>query len=131
MKLRDVVFLEVEEVEHAHALSLALHGGQEGVRDRGLLESAVMAPRTGYYGSLAEIAAVYAHGIAKNHPFLDGNKRTCLVVALAFLELNGYPLTLTAEWAGHIERLASGELARDDLVALLASEMGTPASIEP
>jgi death-on-curing protein len=131
VKLAEVVFLEVEEVEHAHTLSRALHGGQDGIRDRGLLESAVMAPRTGYYGSLAELAAVYAHGIAKNHPFIDGNKRTCLVVALAFLEINGYPLTLGAEWAAHIERVASGDLSRDHLVALLAAEMGNPGPVEP
>jgi death on curing protein len=47
----------------------------------------VHAPRTGYYASLAELAAAYAHGIAKNHPFLDGNKRTALVVTLVFLEM--------------------------------------------
>jgi len=74
-----------------------------GVRERGLLESAVHAPRIGYYTSLAELAAVYTYGIAKNHPFLDSNKRTALVVALVFLEMNGHVLTLGFEWAGHIE----------------------------
>ena len=131
MKLADVVFLEVEEVEQAHGIALAAHGGQEGIRDRGLLESAVMAPRSGYYGSLAELAAVLAHGIEKNHPFLDGNKRTGLVVALAFLEINGHALTLGTEWVGHIERLATGELTRDELVDLLASEMGEAVPLDP
>ncbi|MBN9163164.1 MAG: type II toxin-antitoxin system death-on-curing family toxin [Myxococcales bacterium] len=129
MKLADVLFLEVEDVEQAHAVSLAAHGGQDGIRDRGLLESAVMAPRTGYYGSLAELAAVYAHGLVKNHPFLDGNKRTGLVVALVFLELNGRALTLGFEWAGHIERFAAGKLSRDELVALFAGEMGDPVPL--
>lgn len=130
MKLADVVFVEVEEVEVAHAAVLAAHGGQDGVRDRGLLESAVSAPRTGYYASLAELAAVYAHGIAKNHPFLDGNKRTALVVALAFLEMNGHVLNVGFVWAEHIERLAAGELTRDELVALFADEMGDAVAIE-
>jgi len=88
-----------------------------------------MAPRTGYYGSLAELAAVYAHGLVKNHPFLDGNKRTGLVVALVFLELNGRALTLGFEWAGHIERFAAGKLSRDELVALFAGEMGDPVPL--
>jgi death on curing protein len=73
--------------------------GAPGTRDRGLLDSAVMAPQSGYYVSLAEMAAVYAHGIAKNHAFVDGNKRTALVSSLAFLRLNGYPLRVNqAEW---------------------------------
>lgn len=131
MKVADVVFVETEDVERAHARALARFGGQEGVRDRGLLESAVMAPRTGYYASLAELAAVYAHGLAKNHPFLDGNKRTAVIVALAFLRVNGHALTLGLEWVGHIERLASGELTRDELVALFANEMGDAVRLEP
>jgi death on curing protein len=130
VKLADVVFIEVEEVEVAHAAVLAAHGGQDGVRDRGLLESAVNAPRSGYYASLAELAAVYAHGIAKNHPFLDGNKRTALVVALAFIEMNGHFLKVGFLWAEHFERLAAGELSRDELVALFAAEMGDAVALE-
>jgi death on curing protein len=90
----------------------------------------VHAPRTGYYASLAELAAVYTHGIAMNHPFLDGNKRTALVVALVFLEMNGHALTLGFKWAGHIERLAAGELTRDELTALFAYEMGDAITLE-
>jgi death-on-curing protein len=130
VKLEDVVFVEVEEVEIAHAASLAAHGGQDGVRDRNLLESAVHAPRSGYYASLAELAAVYAHGIAKNHPFLDGNERTALVVALAFLEMNGVVLTVHFDWATHIERLAAGELSRDELADLFGEEMGDAVALE-
>ena len=89
-----------------------------------------MAPRTGYYASLAELAAVYAHGLAKNHPFLDGNKRTAFIVAVAFLRVNGHPLTLGSEWAGHIERLAAGELTREELAALFANEMGDAVLLE-
>jgi death on curing protein len=106
------------------------HGGQDGVRDRGLLESAVNAPRSGYYASLAELAAVYAHGIAKNHPFLDGNKRTAFVVALAFLEMNGHVLKVRFDWAEHIEQLAAGELSRDELARLFDAEMGDAVALE-
>jgi death-on-curing protein len=90
-----------------------------------------MAPRTGYYASLAKLAAVYAHGLAKNHPFLDGNKRTALIVALAFLRVHGHGLTLAPEWVGHIERLAAGELTREELVALFANEMGDAIRLDP
>jgi death on curing protein len=85
MRLDEVLFLEVEDVLEAHAVGIARFGGSTGLRDRGLLESAVMAPRSGYYSSLAELAAVYAHGIAKNHPFVDGNKRAALSAAGMFL----------------------------------------------
>jgi death-on-curing protein len=78
MRLDEVLFLDVEDVLDAHKLSLDRFGGSAGLRDRGLLESAVMAARSGYYRSLGELAAVYAHGIAKNHPFIDGNKRAAL-----------------------------------------------------
>ncbi|MBX3231300.1 MAG: type II toxin-antitoxin system death-on-curing family toxin [Labilithrix sp.] len=128
----DVVFVDVDEVLAAHSRVLAKDGGQDGVRDRGLLESAVMAPRTGYYNSLAELAAVYTHGIVKNHPFLDGNKRTGLTIGGAFLKTNGFPrLKLGNEWIRHIERLAAGELSRDELTALFTAAMGgDPVALE-
>src|SRR5580658_952866 len=81
MRFDDILFLEVDDVLEAHAVGIARFGGSSGLRDPGLLESAVMAARSGYYGSLAELAAVYAHGIAKNHPFIDGNKRAALSAA--------------------------------------------------
>lgn len=134
MKLAEITFIEVEEVEAAHPYVLATHGGQEGIRDRGLLISAVMAPQSGYYASLAELAAVYAHGIVKNHPFLDGNKRTGLGTALTFLSMNGFPQLedeLGDEWIRHIERLAAGELSRDELTALVTAAMGgDPVALE-
>ncbi len=72
---------------------LAEHGGSGGIRDQGLLESALVRPRNLYHHSaavnLSQLAAAYAFGIAKNHPFVDGNKRTAWVVCAVFLELNG------------------------------------------
>lgn len=103
----------------AHAEQLAEHGGAEGVRDAGALESAMMRPRNlAEYGEpdIAALAAAYAFGIARNHPFVDGNKRTSAVVAETFLTLNGHGLAATdAELVVAILALAAGELAEDEL----------------
>ena len=77
-----------------HDRSLALHGGASGVRDQGQLESALARPRQHYaYAnspSVIEMAALYTAGIVRNHPFVDGNKRTGFVIGVLFLELNGF-----------------------------------------
>ncbi|MCA1589427.1 MAG: type II toxin-antitoxin system death-on-curing family toxin, partial [Acidobacteria bacterium] len=77
-----------------HKRQIAEHGGTEGVRDEGLLLSALARPQNLYsYGENVDVAMLaisYAHELAKNHPFWDGNKRTALVVSVAFLNLNGY-----------------------------------------
>jgi death on curing protein len=86
--LREVALL-------AHEQSLAQFGGSGGLRDEGLLDSALGKPHNLFaYGkpSLFELAASYAFGIVKNHPFIDGNKRTGFVVAIAFLQINGWHL---------------------------------------
>jgi len=90
-------FLTLEEVLALHARSLELFGGGVGIRDLGLLESAVAAPQSGFGGQYAhrwpfEMAAAYAFHIAQNQPFVDGNKRAGLGAALLFLELNGIEL---------------------------------------
>jgi death-on-curing protein len=84
MRFDEVLFLEIEDVELVHARMIAEYGGADGLRDAGLLESAVMAPRSGYYSTLAELAAAYAIGIALNHAFIDGNKRAALASAGMF-----------------------------------------------
>ena len=81
-----------------HEEQLAEHHGLDGIRDQGLLESALHRPRDlQSYGQpdLADLAAAYAFGIARNHPFLDGNKRTSAVVTRLFLRLNGHDLDAT------------------------------------
>jgi death-on-curing protein len=90
-------FLELDEILEIHALQLDEFGGMAGVRDRGLLESAVEQPRATAFGDLLhadlfEMAAAYLFHIVKNHAFLDGNKRTALVAALVFLDINGVSL---------------------------------------
>jgi death-on-curing protein len=87
-------FLDLEDVLELHALQLARYGGAAGVRDRGLLESAVAQPQTTFDGAfvhdgLFAMSAAYLFHIVQNHPFVDGNKRTGLLAALVFLELNG------------------------------------------
>jgi death on curing protein len=97
-----------------HDEQIAEHGGQAGVRDAGLLDSALNRPRQRYHYTAAPIpalAASYAYGIVRNHPFLDGNKRTGLVVAELFLELNGWTLAASdAACVLTILKLAAGEL---------------------
>lgn len=86
------VFLSREKVLELHRISLQLHGGLDGLREPGLLDSALMQPEAAYFygrGDLAAIAAAYAFHIAQNQPFLDGNKRTAMASALTFLEGNG------------------------------------------
>src|SRR2546423_14626820 len=94
--MKEPFWLRIDVVLAAHDEQLDEHGGGAGLRDRGLLESALARPLNLYsYGeaSLAKLAAAYAFGIARNHPFVDGNKRTALVAAEGFLGLNGFDLT--------------------------------------
>lgn len=103
----------------AHAEQIAEHGGGVGLRDQGMLESAMARPQQlEAYGDpdMATLAAAYAFGIARNHPFVDGNKRTAAVVSELFLALNGHELTSTnAEVAVAFLALAAGELSEDEL----------------
>jgi len=88
------VWIRDDVVFAIHRRQIAEHGGLDGIRDESLLKSALGKPRNMYiYGeplpSIAALAASYAYGIIKNHPFIDGNKRTAFVVCLLFLQLNG------------------------------------------
>jgi len=92
--MTDPAFLDVEDVLLIHEEQLAQYGGGAGVRDAGLLESAVAMPRASAGGEFAHedlyaMAAAYAFHIAQNQPFVDGNKRTGLLAAIVFLDLNG------------------------------------------
>ncbi|TZG29604.1 type II toxin-antitoxin system death-on-curing family toxin [Sphingomonas montanisoli] len=116
---QDWVWIAADVARAAHAEQLAEHGGGEGVRDDGLLESAMArAPNLAAYGDpdVAALAAAYAYGIARNHPFVDGNKRTAAVVSETFLMLNGYTLAATdAELVVAFLALAAGELSEEAL----------------
>lgn len=106
-----------------HAESLAAHGGAGGVRDLGLLESALARPQNLHAygeGDVAALAAAYAFGIVRNHPFIDGNKRTAFLTAALFLELNGF--RFVASEADVIVRtlaLAANEIGEAEFAAWL------------
>ena len=86
------VYLTVGEVLQIHHQLIENYGGAHGLRDNGLLESAVFRPQIGYYNSIAEEAAALMESLANNHPFLDGNKRIAFAAAHTFLLVNGYDL---------------------------------------
>lgn len=95
-------FLDIEDVLELHRLSLEQYGGGSGVRDLELLESALAQPRSAFgeqyaHEGLFAMAAAYLFHIARNHPFVDGNKRTALLAALVFLDINGIPVERESE----------------------------------
>ena len=117
---RDWVWVTPAVAEAAHAEQIAEHGGGGyGLRDRGLFESAMARPHNQVlYGDpdAAALAAAYAYGLARNHAFIDGNKRIAAVVSETFLLLNGYRLTATdAELVVAFLELAAGNLTETDL----------------
>ena len=106
-----------------HGESLVLHGGAQGIRDEGLLDSALARPENlAHYGNpdLFDCAAAYAFGLAKNHPFIDGNKRAGFLGAGMFLRLNGFRLTASQHEATlTMLALAAGEIGESDYAGWL------------
>jgi death-on-curing protein len=103
-----------------HAELIAEHGGREGLRDPGLLSSALARPKNrrvyGRSASIFDLAALYATGIVRNHPFVDGNKRVALMAMYSFLEINGYRLEAPeTESVGIMLALAAGEVDEKSL----------------
>jgi death-on-curing protein len=100
----DCVHLGIDIVREIHAEAIKQFGGAHGVRDENLLASAVLTPQSSFGGKspfadIVEIATAYLFYICKNHPFLDGNKRTAMMAAIVFLRLNGMePLSDSVEW---------------------------------
>ena len=113
--MREPIWVLREVVLLAHEQSLAAFGGPAGIRDEGLLDSALGKPHNLFaYGkpTLFSLAASYALGLVKNHPFIDGNKRAGFVVAVLFLELNGYKFQATeVDAALRTLALAAGEMS--------------------
>jgi death-on-curing protein len=118
------VWIDERDALVLHDRLLALHGGARGLRDSGLLKSALARPQQQYaYAEAADIiemATAYTAGIVRNHPFLDGNKRTGFVVGILFLELNGYRFIASEEDAAQaVLQLAAGTLDEADYSAFL------------
>lgn len=122
------IWISLDVAIAAHAEQIAEHGGGEGIREAGLLESAMARPQNlALYGKpdLCELAASYAFGIARDHPFVDGNKRTAAVVSETFLVLNGGMLQASdAELVVAFIALAAGELSEDELTAWFRDHLG-------
>lgn len=123
----------LEAVVDIHTEQLALFGGPDGVRDVGLLESALTRPKNRFaYGEsdLAALAASYAFGIARNHPFVDGNKRVALLAMVTFLGLNGVALAVSnAEAAAAILALAAGEVEEEGLTRWIRDNWPKDAAV--
>jgi death-on-curing protein len=123
----DPIWISKELAMAIHNRQLAEHGGADGVRDEGLLDSALARARNRFAyedptPTIPALAASYAYGLARNHAFIDGNKRTAAVVCETFLELNGFVLDATdAELYPVFLRLAEGSLSESDLAAWLTA----------
>jgi death-on-curing protein len=119
------VFLTVDEVLAIHGRLLATFGGPPGVRDGGLLESALYRPRTGYYADLAELAAALFESLIMNHPFVDGNKRVAFFATDVFLRLNGWKMRVDADQAHEflIGLLEADECDFEHLVAWIRESL--------
>lgn len=95
--MKSVLYPTLAETLELHIRLIDRFGGKEGVRDMGLLESALMRPQTGYYNSLSLQAAALLQSLAQNHAFIDGNKRVAFATCAIFLRMNGYRLKVDAD----------------------------------
>jgi death-on-curing protein len=117
----------VEIVKEIHGAALAAFGGESGIRDEGLLHSAVAAPQATFGGQspfadLAEVAGAYLYYLCRNHPFVDGNKRTSMTSAIVFLRLNGVnPAPDSKKWEQLVLDVADSRLDRDGTTKRLKS----------
>jgi death-on-curing protein len=119
------IFLNLAEVLEIHRDQIERYGGQPGIRDPGLLRSALAMPAAGFGGQYlhedpVEMAAAYLFHIARNHPFIDGNKRTGAVAALVFLSLNDLEIEAEEEsFAQTVFAVAEGKRGKADIAAFL------------
>lgn len=132
--MKEPRWILLETVLAIHQRQIAEHGGLEGLRDNTLLESALNAPKNLYHyeipkPSLAELAASYAYGITRNHPFRDGNKRVSLVVCELFLEINGKIVSAdqTDKYRCYFS-LAEGGLSKEQFAQWLESCLSIPVN---
>ena len=126
--MSEPVWIDEREVLVLHDQLLALDGGSEGVRSEALLQSALARPRQlhayGHAPDIIDMAATYTAGIVRNHPFVDGNKRTGFVVGVLFLELNGYRFVALEEDATQaVLSLAAGKLDETAFTAWLRANV--------
>lgn len=124
--MRERTFLTLDEVFSIHADQIRRYGGRPGLRDLALLQSALAMPETTFDGeylhpTISEMAAAYLFHLARNHPFVDGNKRTALMCALVFLGLNGRRLRADADALySLVDGAAAGRVSKADVSVFLA-----------
>lgn len=129
----DPLFLDAEDVIEIHAMQLEVYGGSAGLRDRGLLESAVAQPQASFDGASAhdglfEMAAAYLFHIVRNHPFVDGNKRAGLLAAVVFLDVNGISIAHPSDALYDLTMgVAEGRIEK----AAIAVELERIAKVKP
>ncbi|MEC4984969.1 MAG: type II toxin-antitoxin system death-on-curing family toxin, partial [Oscillatoria sp. PMC 1076.18] len=122
-------FLSLEQVIDIHQRQIDIFGGTAGIRDKGLLVSALAQPQASFFGELLhptihEQAAAYLFHLAKNHPFIDGNKRTSFAVTVVFLGLNGYRLNLVSVDAySLVIQVATGAISKAELALFLEANI--------
>ena len=129
--MKEPLWLDIQDALILHDRLLALHGGAADLRDMGLLESALARPRQrlayGDSASIIDLATLYTVAIVRNHPFVDGNKRTGFLLGVLFLELNGYRFKASEpDAASAVIALAAGSLKEDDYARFLG-ENSSPA----
>ncbi len=122
--MKEPVWVEKEALLLLHLKALARFGGAEGLRDEGLLDSALMRPRNAFHydgqKEVAALAASYAFGLAKNHPFVDGNKRAAFMAVGVFLAMNGWTLNCdSVDAIQAVMALAGGEIGESEFAAWL------------
>jgi death-on-curing protein len=123
-----VQFLSVDEAIAIHERLIERFGGTPGIRDKGLLESALFRPQTGYYNDIAELAAALFESLMLNHAFIDGNKRVAFFVTDTFLRLNGWKLSVETH-AAHafiVGSLEKNECSYDRLLPWIRQSLVRP-----
>jgi len=129
--MTDLIWLNLRVIKAFHDRQINEHGGLPGLRDEGLLVSALSRPQNTYHYSnpkpdIAELAAAYAFGLAKNHPFNDANKRTALIAMRLFLKLNGYDLSAPPEEKYRtIIQVAAREVSEVELAQWIRANLTT------
>ncbi len=120
--MSEPIWVLAESVKAIHKRQIAEHGGGPGIRDSGLLEAALAKPKNTFFyakgkSSIPDLAAAYAYAIAKNHPFIDGNKRVAFVVSMLFMALNGWKVAASQDMLYATFRdLAAGTISEEQLV---------------
>lgn len=123
--MKVTLYPTLTETLSLHQRLIERFGGKDGVRDMGLLESALMRPQTGYYNTLSLEAAALLQSLAQNHPFVDGKKRVAFATTAIFLRMNGYRLKINADKgeAFIIDRVIKSKIDIEEIAAWLEKHM--------